>query len=159
MSGLWTKLSEESLGESTWSFIFSESYVLIIVSIETLCICIILCLLSPDAVLYVVLELISKNKHAVCKLDDEPVSFEEVLCVFVLGFVCFFSVKVGDIDFSALSDSDLTNCIFKFWSNTTWRLVLYICIHVLNFLKLWMDLLQCLDQNLAPYDLQIQRLK
>lgn len=57
--------------------------------------------------LYVVLELISKNKHAVCKLDDEPVFSEEVLCV-------FFPVEAGDIDFSKLSDSDLTNCIFKF---------------------------------------------
>lgn len=54
----------------------------------------------------------------------------EVLCFFVLGF---FSVEAWFIDSPELSN--LTNCIFKFWSNTTLRLVLYLCTHVLNSLN------------------------
>lgn len=50
--------------------------------------CIILCLLSPDDVLYVVLELASKMKYAVCKLDDELLDYweREVLSLCCKGF-------------------------------------------------------------------------
>ena len=69
-------------------------YILIIVATESSYICIIVCLLSPDDVLYVELELISKIKYAVCKLDDEPLgerdfSFHRSALFFVLGFFVF----------------------------------------------------------------------
>lgn len=64
--------------------------------------------------LYVKRELISKFKRAVCKLEDEGEIFAaEVLCFRVV----FPSSLDGFID--SFEVSSLTNCIFKFRSNTT----------------------------------------
>lgn len=72
-------------------------------------------------------------------------------------FWVFFFCEVGFIDSSEVSS--LTNCIFKFWSNTTLRLVLYLCTRVASSLNCGWTHCEVLYQNLAPDDLQIQRLK
>lgn len=78
---------------------------------------------------YVVLELISKIKYAVYKFDIEPhVSATEVALLVVFGGGGGFC-EVGFIDSTEVSH--LTNCIFKFLSNTTLRLVLYLCLQFL----------------------------
>lgn len=61
-------------------------------------ICIIRCLLSPDDVLYVVFELISKIKYAVCKLNDEPPRLlGEKLC-----FLFCFRVQTASLNSEAI---------------------------------------------------------
>lgn len=121
MSEMRTHLSASGLGfKCKWSHLSSPILIRLIAA------AFIWIILSPEDVLYVALDLLSKIKYAVCQWDDEPVTF--------WGFLLLKSFVLGVFgDATESSDvSDLTNCIFKFWSNMTLRLLLYLCTRVWN---------------------------
>lgn len=110
--------------------------------------------------LYLTLELISKIKYAVCKSDGGSPCFfgrgfgkGKSLCLFCLFLGLWVELK---LDFSGIWD--LTNGIFKVWSNTTLRLVL-LCTHVSSFLNCGWTCRKLLTRTWPPNNLQIQRMK